>query len=196
MSIAREGLVGTTSDTLRETVLRALTRCLPPEALVVCDGGGRPDLVIADRVHGFMAIDIDLSNADPADRRPVTALNREIADLRLEAPVTERFRPHRLVVFAVCPSSLLPQSPDEQPRALGLADVESGAWLSRLVPRPVGQADLDDSSRRTLAPVLTFTAQTRRGLRDPARDARHRARVVLDAQQAAAATIPLGMMCF
>ena len=124
MSIALEGSVGwTTPYTLRETALYALTRRLPPQALAVCDGGWRPDLVIADRVHGLVAIDIDLSNADPAYRRPVTALNRKIEDLRLEAPVMERFRPHRLVVFAARPSSLLPRLPDEQPRALGLADV-------------------------------------------------------------------------
>jgi len=190
MSIALEGLVRTAPDTLRETVLDALTRRLPPEALVVCEGGGRPDLVIADRVHGLVAIDIDLSNTDPADRRPVTALNRKIADLRLEVPVMERFRPHRLAVFAACPRSLLPRSPDEQPRALGLADVESGAWLGRLEPRPAGLADLDEL-RQALAPVLAFTAQIRRGLRDPARDTRRQARITLDAQQAAAATLPV-----
>jgi hypothetical protein len=192
LSVAQEGAAGTSPGPLRESVLRALTRGLPADAFVLCgDGGdGRPDLVAADGVRGLITVGIELASADPADREPFTTLNRKVAELRAEAPSVERFRPHRLVAFAACAGSLLPPSLGERPRALGLADVESGAWLERLEQRPAGDGDLEEL-RRSLAPVLAFTVQPRRGLRDVDREERHLARTELDAQQATAATIPV-----
>ncbi|MGI5286544.1 3'-5' exonuclease [Nonomuraea polychroma] len=179
------------TEPLRETMLRRLTQNLAPDALVLCaDGDDRPDLIVVDRAYGLVTIDIDLTGHDPAAREPFSRLNRKISDLRLEAPILERFRPHRLVLFGACSEPLAAPSRGGSPRALGFADVEDGKWLARLEPRPLESDDLT-SLRSALAPTLTFNVRSRRGAFDPGRGERHRRRIELDAQQAAAATIPV-----
>jgi hypothetical protein len=176
---------------LLETMLRRLTQDLASDALVLCaDGDDRPDLIVVDRTYGLVAIDVDLTEHDPAAREPFVRLNRKISDLRLETPILERFRPHRLVLFGGCSELLAAPLHGERPRALGLADVEDGRWLARLEPRPPEPDDLA-SLRSALAPTLTFDARSRRGAFDPGRGERHRRRIELDSRQATAATIPV-----
>lgn len=157
------------TEPLLETMLRRLTQDLASDALVLCaDGDDRPDLIVVDRTYGLVAIDVDVTEHDPAAREPFVRLNRKISDLRLEAPILERFRPHRLVLFGGCSEPLAGPSHGERPRALGLADVEDGTWLARLEPRPPEPDDLA-SLRSALAPTLTFDVRSRRGAFDPGR---------------------------
>ena len=178
------------TEPLREMLLRHLTQNLPSDALVVCaDGDDRPELIVVDRTYGLVVVNIDTTGYDPAAREPFSRLNRRVADLRLEVPVVERFRPHRLVLFGNHPGALIPPLPSGPPRALGLADIERGNWLERLEPRPPEPADLD-ALRSALAPALVFRIRSRRGVSDPGRSERRQQQVALDAQQSAAATIP------
>jgi superfamily I DNA/RNA helicase len=62
--------------------------------------------------------------------------------------------------------------------------------LERLESRPPEPANLE-ALRSALAPALTFRVRSRRGVSDPGRADRRRRQVELDAQQAAAATIPV-----
>jgi hypothetical protein len=176
---------------LREMLLRRLTQNLPSDALVLCsDGDDRPELIVVDRTHGLVVVDIDTTGYSPTVRQPFSRLNRRIADLRLEVPVVERFRPHRLVLFGDHAGALIPPSQTGPPRALGLADIERGNWLEQLEPRPSEPADLD-ALRSALAPTLVFRVRSRRGVSDPGRSERRQQQVELDAQQSAAATIPV-----
>ena len=175
----------------REMLLRKLTQSLPPDALVLCaDGDDRPELIVVDRTYGLVVVDIDTTGYAPAAREPFSRLNRRVADLRLEVPVVERFRAHRLVLFGAYPDALIPPSRSGPARALGLADIERGNWLERLEPRPPEPADLD-ALRSALAPTLIFRVRSRRGVSDPGRSERRKQQVALDAQQSAAATIPV-----
>jgi hypothetical protein len=168
-----------------------MTQNLPADALVLCaDGDDRPGLLVVDRTYGLVVVDIVAAGCDPAVREPFTRLNHKVADLRQEVPIVERFRPHRLVLFGGYPDALAPPSRNGSPRALGLADIEQGNWLERLEPRPPESADLD-ALRSALAPTLIFKVRARRGVSDPRRSDRRQRQVELDAQQAAAATIPV-----
>jgi hypothetical protein len=179
------------TEPLRETLLRQLTQNLPADALVLCaDGDDRPELIVVDRTYGLVVVNIEPTGYDPAAREPFSRLNRRVADLRLEVPAVERFRPHRLVLFGDHPDALFPPLRSGPPRALGLADIERGNWLERLEPRPPEPADLD-ALRSTLAPTLVFRVRSRRGVSDPGRSERRQQQVALDAQQCAAATIPV-----
>ena len=179
------------ADPLRVMLLRRLTQNLPTNALVLCaDGDDRPDLIVVDSTYGLVVVDIDTTGCHPTAREPFSRLNRKVNDLRLGVPVVERFRLHRLVLFGECPDALIPRPQMALPRALGLADIERGDWLEQLEPRPPKPADLDQL-RSALAPTLVFRVRSRRGVSDPGRADRHRRRVELDAQQAAAATIPV-----
>ena len=179
------------TEPLREMLLRQLTQNLPSDALVLCaDGGDRPELIVVDRTYGLVVVDIDTTGYDPAAREPFSRLNRQVADLRLEVPVVERFRPHRLVLFGDHPDALIPSSRKGSARALGLADIDRGNWLERLEPRPPEPVDLD-ALRSALAPTLVFRVRSRRGVSDPGRSERRKEQVALDAQQSAAATIPV-----
>lgn len=178
------------AQTRREMLLSRLTQALPADALALCaDGNDRPDLMVADPVYGLIVIDIDTATSDPTTREPFLLLNRKVADLRLTVPVVEHFRPHRLVVFSSYPGELIPAQ-NETPHALGLADIDQGDWLMRLEPRPPEPADLE-ALRSALAPTLVFSVRSRRGTSDPGRADRRRQQVALDAQQGAAATIPV-----
>jgi UvrD-like helicase C-terminal domain/AAA domain len=179
------------TEPLREMLLRQLTQNLPSDALVLCaDGDDRPELIVVDRTYGLVVVNIDTTGYDPAAREPFSRLNRRVADLRLEVPVVERFRPHRLVLFGDHPDALIPPSRTGPARALGLADIKRGNWLERLEPRPPEPADLD-ALRLALAPSLVFRIRSRRGVSDPGRSERRKKQVALDAQQSAAATIPV-----
>lgn len=154
------------TEPLREMLLRQLTQNLPSEALVLCaDGNDRPELIVVDSTHGLVVVDIDTTGCRPSAREPFSRLNRKVTDLRLEVPVVERFRPHRLVLFGDYPDALIPPQIG-LPRALGLADIERGDWLERLEPRPPEPADLE-ALRSALAPALTFRVRSRRGVSDP-----------------------------
>jgi hypothetical protein len=116
----------------REMLLRQLTQNLPSDALVLCaDGDDRPDLIVVDSTYGLVVVDIDTTGCPPSAREPFSRLNRRVTDLRLEVPVVERFRPHRLVLFGDYPDALLPPPRIGPPRALGLADIARGEWLER-----------------------------------------------------------------
>jgi superfamily I DNA/RNA helicase len=94
------------------------------------------------------------------------------------------------VLFSDHPGALIPPPGSGPTRALGLADIERGHWLERLEPRPPEPADLD-ALRSALAPTLVFRVRSRRGVSDPGRLERRKQQVALDAQQSAAATIPV-----
>jgi hypothetical protein len=172
--------------------LRRMTQNLPSDALVLCtDSDDRPGLIVADRTYGLVVVDVVATGYDPAVREPFTRLNHKVTDLRLEVPIVERFRPHRLVLFGGHPDALVSSSRNGSLGALGLADIERGDWLERLEPRPPQPADLD-ALRSALVPTLVFRVRARRGVSDPGRSHRRQQQVELDAQQAAAATIPVG----
>jgi hypothetical protein len=179
------------AQTLREMLLNQLTQALPVDALALCaDGKDRPDLIVADPTYGLIVIDIDTATSDPTAHDPFLKLNRKVADLRLTVPVVEHFRPHRLVLFSSYPGELVSPSQSGTPRALGLADIEQGDWLKRLEPRTPEPADLE-ALRSALAPTLVFRIRSRSGTSDPGRADRRQWQVALDAQQGAAATIPV-----
>ena len=171
--------------TSRESLLAQLAQSIPADAVVICaDGADRPDLIVIDRVRGLVVIDVVPRADDPADRGPMRTLNRKVNDLRAAVPVVGNFRPQRLVLFGGNPGSLI------QSGSLGLADVECGDWLDQLEMRKLEPADLE-ALRSALAPALAFTLRARRGISDSGRGARREQQLTLDAQQAAAATLPV-----
>lgn len=175
----------------RERLLALLAQAVQAEALAVCgNGDDRPDLIVVDPIRGLVAVDIDMTAHDPADRGPMTRLNAKIADLRAEVPVIENFRPQRLVLLGGHPGSLIQAGATAPPRALGIADVQRGDWLDRLESRKPEATDLD-TLRSALTPTLAFTVQARRGAVDPGRPDRHHQQLELDAQQSVAATFPV-----
>src|ERR1035437_8941547 len=179
------------TEPLREMLLRQMTQNLPSDALVLCaDGDDRPELIVVARPYGLLVVNIDTTGYDPAAREPFSLLNRRVADLRLEVPPVELFRPHRLVLFSEHPDALIPPSRSGPPRARGPADIERGNGRERRDPRPPEPADLD-ALRSALAPTLVFRIRSRRGVSDPGRSERRQQQVALDAQQSAAATIPV-----
>jgi len=189
--VLQGGCMKAATESLREALLRRLTQNLPSDALVLCaDGDDRPELIVVDRTYGLVVVGIDTTGHDPAAREPFSRLNRRVAGLRLEVPVVERFRPHRLVLFGDHPDALIPPARAGPLRALGFADIEQGNWLELLEPRPPEPADLE-ALRSALAPSLVFKVRSRRGVSDPGRSERRQQQVALDAQQSAAATIPV-----
>jgi hypothetical protein len=169
----------------RELLLARLAQNIPTGALALCaDDANRPDLIVIDPAHGLVVIDIAARAHDPADRDSMRALNRKVNDLRAAVPVVGNFRPQRLVLFGGNPGSLI------QSGALGLGDLERGDWLDQLEARQLEPADLD-ALQSALAPTLAFTLRARRGISDSGQQARRLRQLTLDAQQAAAATVPV-----
>lgn len=172
--------------TNRKALLARLAQTVPATALAVCaDDTDRPDFIVIDPDRGLVVIEIAAMANDPADREPMKALNRKVGDLRAAEPIVDKFRPHRLVLFGANPGSLV------QSGALGLADLDHGGWLEQLEVRKLEPADFE-ALRSALAPALVFTFQARRGVSDRGRAARREQQLVLDAQQAVAATLPVG----
>jgi UvrD-like helicase C-terminal domain/AAA domain len=168
-----------------ELLLARLAQSIPAGALAVCaDDTDRPDLVVVDPARGLVVIDIAPTAYDPADRDPMRTLNRKVNDLRAAVPIVGDFRPQRLVVFGGNPGSLI------QSGALGLADLERSDWLDQLEVRKLASADLE-VLRSALAPTLAFTLRARRGIGDHGRLERREQQLLLDAQQAVAATVPV-----
>jgi hypothetical protein len=166
-------------------LLTRLAQNIPADALAICgDDADRPDLIVIDPSRGLIVIDIVAGAYDPADRDPMRALNRKVSDLREAMPVVGNFRPQRIVLFSGNPGSLM------QPGALGLADLERGDWLDRLEMRKLEPADMENL-RSALALALAFTLRARRGISDPGRPERRERQLTLDAQQTAAATVPV-----
>jgi len=175
----------------RETLLRELAQSLPSESLTVfASDSSRPDVIVTDETYGLIVIDIDTAGHDPTSRAPIARLNQKMADLRTEIPAVERVRPHRLVLYSTHQGSLIDPVESAAPRALGLVDIERGDWLKKLESRPLDPADLSEL-RSALAPALCFEIRARRGVVDPGQVERRQHQLMLDAQQAAAATVPV-----
>ncbi|GAB3277741.1 hypothetical protein GCM10027589_03620 [Actinocorallia lasiicapitis] len=173
-----------------ESLLSRLARGFLADGLALCASrGDRPDLILADRVCGLVVLDIESEESDPTSRAPFARLNRKVTDLREQYPIVASLRPHRLVVFEGCPDSLLPAAPETAPRTLGLADVYSGVWRTRLESRPISPKVLG-ALRAELSPALSFDLRYHQGTNDPGRAERASLRIELDARQAAAATLP------
>jgi superfamily I DNA and RNA helicase len=145
---------------------------------------------VTDESFGIIVIDVDMDGHDPNSREPFSRLNEKFADLRAEIQAVERVRPYRLVLFANHEGSLIGPPEKAAPRSLGVADVVSGEWVSRLESRPLESAHLTEL-RSALAPALCFEIRARQGTADPGKEERRRQQVILDAQQSAAATAPV-----
>jgi hypothetical protein len=168
-----------------EALLARLVQTVPATALAICaDDADRPHLIVIDPDRGLVVIEIAAMATDPVDREPMKVLNRKVADLRAAEPIVDKFWLYRLVLFGANPGSLV------QLGALGLADLDHGDWLEQLEVRKIEPADFE-ALRSALAPALVFTFQARRGVSDDGRAARREQQLVLDAQQAIAATIPV-----
>lgn len=179
------------TEPLRETLLRQLAQSLPPESLTVFSSdSSRPDIIVTDEIYGLIVIDVDTAGHEPTSRGPIARLNHKVADLRAEISAVEGVRPHRLVLYSAHQDSLIDPTESTAPRALGLADIERGDWLKQLQSRPLDPADLNEL-RSALAPALCFGIRARRGVADPGQVERRQHQIMLDAQQAAAATVPV-----
>jgi len=179
------------TEPLRETLLRQLARSLPSKSLTVfASDSSRPDVIVTDETYGLIVIDIDTAGHEPTSREPIARLNQKVADLRAEVPAIEGVRPHRLVLYGSHQDSLIDPAGGTASRALGLADIERGDWLEQLEPRPLIPVDLSEL-RSALAPALCFEIRARRGVVDAGQSERRQHQIMLDAQQAAAATVPV-----
>jgi UvrD-like helicase C-terminal domain/AAA domain len=179
------------TEPLRETLLRQLAQSLPAESLTIfASDSSRPDVIVTDETYGVIVIDIDTAGHDATSREPIARLNQKVANLRTEISAVEGVRPHRLVLYGAHQDSLIDPTGGTAPRALGLADIERGDWLEQLESRPLDPADLSEL-RSALAPALCFEIHARRGVVDPGQSERRQHQIMLDAQQAAAATAPV-----
>jgi superfamily I DNA/RNA helicase len=149
------------------------------------DGPDRPDLVVIDRIYGLIAIDI--SDGDPASRDAHVRLNRKVSELSQSIPLMESIRVHRVVIFCRPTGSLMSATSLASRPAEGLCPLDDDAWLVLLEQRPLSDPDFD-SLRAALAPALVFDIRARHGASDPNLTSRNHLRIVLDTEQARAAT--------